>query len=44
KADFGTIDRDNNKARINAEVGEARYLNLAFASIWLEDLSKKKSI
>ncbi len=39
KAETENIDGGNKKARINAEVGEGLYLNLAFASIWLEDFS-----
>ena len=40
KAETENIDGGSKKARINAEVGEGLYLNLAFASIWLEDFSK----
>jgi hypothetical protein len=40
EAELGNIDGGNKKAKINAEVGEALYLNLAFASIWLEDFGK----
>jgi hypothetical protein len=40
KAETGNIDAGKRKARINAEVGEGLYLNLAFACIWLEDYSK----
>ncbi|MDC0105924.1 hypothetical protein OAJ52_08145 [Bacteroidia bacterium] len=40
KAEIENIDGGSKKARINAEVGEGLYLNLAFAYIWLEDFGK----
>ncbi|MGB0431645.1 MAG: hypothetical protein ACPGLV_14315 [Bacteroidia bacterium] len=40
ESEIKNIDANNKKAKINANVGEALYLNLAQACIWKEDFSQ----